>query len=149
VARLVTADISSLTCPAQLRSTALHIQPRTTAQHLAAVDCVNEPAMTKRYDPGQVTHPLGVAQSAAWIGGATGMYATVTGFPFPHVVFLSCHSTLYAPTPNFLMRRSVFAPAAQFSIASRQAMSRALIKRTCARPKLDMEHGTSIHMSSG
>jgi hypothetical protein len=53
------------------------------------VDCVNERTMTKRYDPGQVTHPLDVAQSAAWIGGATGMYRTVIVLPFSHVNLLS------------------------------------------------------------
>jgi hypothetical protein len=33
--------------------------------------------MTQRYDPGQVTHPLHVAQSAAFVGGAAGTYAQV------------------------------------------------------------------------
>jgi hypothetical protein len=101
VACLVTADIISPTCPDQLSSAALYIQPETPAQHLAAVDCVNERAMIKRYDPGQVTHPLDVAQSAAWIGGATGMYATVAVPPFPHFVFY-CHFALYASTPGSL-----------------------------------------------
>lgn len=32
--------------------------------------------MTRKYDPGQVTHPLDVAQSAALVGGAAGTYKT-------------------------------------------------------------------------
>jgi hypothetical protein len=33
--------------------------------------------MSRRYDPGQITHPLDVAKSAALVGGASGTY-TIT-----------------------------------------------------------------------
>jgi hypothetical protein len=39
---------------------------------LTAVPRSNAHAMSKRYDPREVTHPLDVAQSAAFVGGASG-----------------------------------------------------------------------------
>lgn len=49
--------------------------PHSRQRNLTAVPRSNERAMSKRYDPGQVTHPLDVAQSAALFGGASGTCA--------------------------------------------------------------------------
>ncbi|KAL5114161.1 hypothetical protein ACEQ8H_007958 [Pleosporales sp. CAS-2024a] len=47
--------------------------------------------MTQRYDPGQVTHPLDVAQSAAFVGGASAIPGLVTG---------ALYGTLRTQTPT-------------------------------------------------
>lgn len=44
--------------------------------------------MTRKYDPGLVTHPLHVAQSAALVGGAAGTYRTAIARPRWRAIFL-------------------------------------------------------------
>jgi hypothetical protein len=89
-------DCFSLGGPLSHRPTSFYIHsPRlftsvfTPAQPYITVDCLNERAMTKRYDPEQVTHPLDVAQSAAWAGGASGTYRLDVAFPHARIVCLS------------------------------------------------------------
>jgi hypothetical protein len=98
-------DCFSLGGPLSHRPTSFYIHgPRlftsvfTPAQPLSAVDCFNERAMTTRYDPEQVTHPLDVAQSAAWVGGASGTYRLDVAFPHARIVCLS-RAPLYTYAP--------------------------------------------------
>ncbi|KAH7067496.1 hypothetical protein BKA63DRAFT_424138 [Paraphoma chrysanthemicola] len=62
--------------------------------------------MTTRYDPRQVTHPLDVAQSAAFVGGATAIPGLVTG---------ALYGTLRTQTPALF---AIFSGAQCFAIGS-------------------------------
>ncbi|KAH7384161.1 hypothetical protein DE146DRAFT_217393 [Phaeosphaeria sp. MPI-PUGE-AT-0046c] len=62
--------------------------------------------MTRKYDPGQVTHPLHVAQSAALVGGAAAVPGFVTG---------ALYGTIRTQTPTLF---AIFSGAQCFAIGT-------------------------------
>jgi hypothetical protein len=97
--------------------------------------------MKKRYDPDQVTHPLDVAQSAALVGGATGMYSSVVAPPLRRH-WPGGHGFLHGITRLFLLSsHEVVKPFHCSNPASLrlQFLSRGLPVRI-DRPSLAHEH---------
>jgi hypothetical protein len=142
-------DCFSLGGPLSHRPTSFYIHgPRlftsifTPAQPFTTVDCFNERAMTKRYDPEQVTHPLDVAQSAAWVGGASGTYRIDVAFPHAPIVCLPKAPLYTYATPEFPPTAFDLPPSSESELfaLSCQAISRALIQVRVLSPRKACSH---------
>jgi hypothetical protein len=136
VARLVTALHHFIP---RLSTTVRHFTSvLTPAQPFTAIDCFNERAMTKRYDPEQVTHPLDVAQSAAWVGGASGTYQIAVAFP-PcafSLLFKALCPTLCTHIPSRTAYFHLDASSQHDSASTCQAISRANVSIRASFPRM-------------
>ncbi|KAF2024079.1 hypothetical protein EK21DRAFT_118139 [Setomelanomma holmii] len=91
--------------------------------------------MTARYDPGQVTHPLDVAQSAALMGGASAIPGLVTG---------ALYGTLRTQTPALF---AIFSGAQCFAIGTTFWMMRtSILSHTGLLNWWNITRGAPVHV---
>ncbi|KAF2825678.1 hypothetical protein CC86DRAFT_370610 [Ophiobolus disseminans] len=91
--------------------------------------------MNKRYDPAQVTHPLDVARSAAFVGGGSAIPGLVTG---------ALYGTLRTQTSTLF---AIFSGAQCFGIGSTFCMARtALLNQTGLLNWWNITRGAPMHI---